>query len=363
MVDKTVKIVFALNFSRDKGVEIKEVLTFSPHYDKLNKMSLDSITSHLRSSWETICFRRSFRRYFRRRGCPLANDRGQAIIEYILLAVVAITIALALGKHFFTPLQKYGASVFSSTIACALEYGQLPAEITSEEGCDASLQAGGIGAGQGGSGRGSGPGSKGGTSRTRPDTGSQSQTPKEEAAKKNESGEGGRSSSPSSSSNRGSGGGGGSVSSVVGRRGTLQLKSPGAEAKSSRSGEIVYDSASFGGGDEGGYAIDSALGRRRRSRYRQLTGNQVYDDANAKKKKEKVIEKGGARVTASGIGEEGRPKKMTVNTQQRTKKDETQKDNWDMSRILRIALIVLMIVAILLFVFFQVSQIRKGGGG
>jgi hypothetical protein len=334
MVDKTVKIVFALNFSRDKGVEIKEVLTFSPHYDKLNKMSLDSITSHLRSSWETICFRRSFRRYFRRRGCPLANDRGQAIIEYILLAVVAITIALALGKHFFTPLQKYGASVFSSTIACALEYGQLPAEITSEEGCDASLQAGGIGAGQGGSGRGSGPGSKGGTSRTRPDTGSQSQTPKEEAAKKNESGEGGRSSSPSSSSNRGSGGGGGSVSSV-----------------------------SFGGGDEGGYAIDSALGRRRRSRYRQLTGNQVYDDANAKKKKEKVIEKGGARVTASGIGEEGRPKKMTVNTQQRTKKDETQKDNWDMSRILRIALIVLMIVAILLFVFFQVSQIRKGGGG
>lgn len=292
-------------------------------------------------------------------------------MEYILLAVVILSIAYGLGRHFFQPLQKFGSSVFTSTIACALEYGQLPAEITAEEGCSASIQAtamnGGSPSGKGGK---SGPGGKGGSS----DSGKDGNSSKSGSGKgsgsdsdSDSSNSEGSSSSSSENSESGKSGSGGSGSgsgstTVISRNGTLQLgNAPGAEGSRSSNNEIVYDSSQFEGG-EIDYSPGGSRAKRRKPIYRQIKGD-MEDDLTLRKKKTKVVEKGGGRSVAdSGGEEEGKPKRMVVSNKKDSKASETEEAAWDASKMIRMALIILMIVAILIFVFFQVSQIRKGSG-
>ncbi len=320
-------------------------------------MLLGSIRSYFKSSWETLSFRQCSWQD------PLKNQRGQSIVEYILLVVVILTIAYGLGKHFFQPLQKFGASVFTSTIACALEYGQLPAEITAEEGCSASLQATAMTGGKGGAGGASSNGKGGSSSSNSGGKNSSDSATKASKSKNGDEGGGGSTSSSGSSDvgeNGSSRGSGGSPTTIISRKGTLQLgKSPGAEANKSASNEIVYDSSGSDG--DVNYAPGGSRGRRRKPIYKPVKGEFV-DELWLRKKKEKIVDKGGGRSVASTGGEEGKPKKLIINTKRDLKKAETQEANWDMSKMLRMALIILMIIAILIFVLFQVSQIRKGAG-
>lgn len=300
----------------------------------------------------------------------LKNNNGQAIVEYILLVVVMLTIAYGLGRHFFSPLQKYGSAVFTSTIACALEYGQLPADITTEEGCSASLQATAMAGGSGGSGGGGtggkGKGGKGGGSANDPDSKNKGGDRNKEASNKSENGgSGGGANAPgdgTSSSSSGGGGRSGSPSSITSRKGTLVLKSSGGSEGGRRTPTEISVESGGGGFGEADYSVGGRFARKRKPIYKQIRGELVEEIA-LRKKKEKVVDvNAGRSVAGAGGDSEGKPKRLMVNTKREKKAAEVQQQNWDMSKILRIALIVLMVVAILLFIFFQVSQIRKGAG-
>lgn len=262
------------------------------------------------------------------------NQKGQAIVEYVLLLVIILSLFYGLSKTFFEPLQKYGTSVFTNTIACSFEYGQLPAEIISEDGCEARYEGGRL--------------SNSSNSRQRNQASS---------SKKSDSGKGDEKTqtTPATTSSSSDDSGRGRSTTLYSRGNPVQLGRPfGAESRAITSNQSYAETA--------GMRIDISdsdyLGRRgRRPILKPITGELETIILDQKKKKLGEI----TRSVASTLdGTERKIKKITVNAKKSMNaQDEAQKP-WDFYFLLRIALIILMVVAILLFVFFQVSQIRRG---
>lgn len=281
--------------------------------------------------------------------------------------IVMIGLGWVLMKSLYKPFEKYGSQFFTSTIACALEYGQLPTNIQSEEGCDASYQAQGQGSSSGsrrggpGSGGSQGKGATDGSSKEGGGNGGKNG----DDAKGKGSGSNSKSSSSGggsdvdggSSNNNGSYGGGGgnrkapTASKIVTPKGVKTIDSTSSEVASGSGIDYsVNDNRSFGAG-------------RRRRIYRPITGAMEEEvEAVQKKDKPKEIKAPVAASSGAVIGTGKKPFFKGTNAPEK-KKIESTDQKIDLSRLIRIALIILMIVAIVLFIFFQVSQIRKGGEG
>lgn len=73
----------------------------------------------------------------------LANSRGQGIVEYILVIVVVISIALAIGARLFKPFNEWARNYIGDYVACLLDQGELPSLGGQEviDGCDASFES------------------------------------------------------------------------------------------------------------------------------------------------------------------------------------------------------------------------------
>jgi len=263
------------------------------------------------------------------------NQRGQSIIEYVLLLVVVVGLFYGLSKALFEPLRKYGSDVFTNTIACAFEYGQLPAEIVTEDGCEAAFRGGRL--------------ADSSSSQSQRDSKSTTKNKMDEANKKSKP-----TSTTSSSETAGSGGSGRSTT-IYSKGNTLQLgRASGVEGKSNKTVTIAGDDSrtKFDVSDN-----DFSIKRGRRPILKPISGELETIILNAKKKKTGEINRSIASSTDTG---EKRSKKLILSNKKKSQiSDETQKP-WDFYAILRIALIFLMIMAILIFVFFQLSQIRKG---
>ncbi len=57
---------------------------------------------------------------------PKLNQQGQAVVEYALLLIVAVALAIALSRSFFQPVRKWTDFYLNTYIACLLDYGVLP---------------------------------------------------------------------------------------------------------------------------------------------------------------------------------------------------------------------------------------------
>ena len=53
-------------------------------------------------------------------------QKGQALVEYILLLVVAVAMGMAILNTFFKPFQKYADFMLGEYVQCLLDYGELP---------------------------------------------------------------------------------------------------------------------------------------------------------------------------------------------------------------------------------------------
>lgn len=78
----------------------------------------------------------------------LFQSRGQALVEYVLVLVVTISILLALVYQIFRPFQAFVKSYMGDYVQCLLETGELPSlgnketeEILADEGCDSKFSA------------------------------------------------------------------------------------------------------------------------------------------------------------------------------------------------------------------------------
>src|SRR5262245_45898196 len=74
----------------------------------------------------------------------LSSERGQGMIEYILLVVVIITMALAIGARLFKPFNEWANHYIGDYVVCLLDYGELPslggAEAFSDGECDKKFE-------------------------------------------------------------------------------------------------------------------------------------------------------------------------------------------------------------------------------
>ncbi|QDK47226.1 hypothetical protein DOM22_19675 [Bdellovibrio sp. ZAP7] len=74
----------------------------------------------------------------------LKNNRGQAVIEYVLMLVISVSLVLMLMTQIFKPFQAFVQSFMGDYLACLLETGELPAlgaDTTKESECKFSFQA------------------------------------------------------------------------------------------------------------------------------------------------------------------------------------------------------------------------------
>jgi hypothetical protein len=193
-----------------------------------------------------------------------ADQRGQAVVEYILMLVVVVSLVLG-AKKAFSSLDKFFKSYVGDYVACLMEYGELPSlgstntdlNVHSPKGgsgklCDAKFEdfsftggfaaTGGSGGGGGGSGSGGSNGGKNGNGSANSANGSQS-------GNKNSSSNASNSSNEDGDNGDGADGVGGGSSGRRGRRGGSARNNPYQNGQISKSDS--FGSADGGSGGDG----------------------------------------------------------------------------------------------------------------
>jgi len=56
----------------------------------------------------------------------LLNNSGQAIIEYVLMLIISVSLILTLVTQIFKPMEKYMQAFMGDYVQCLLETGALP---------------------------------------------------------------------------------------------------------------------------------------------------------------------------------------------------------------------------------------------
>lgn len=71
-------------------------------------------------------------------GLLSGSQKGQAVFEYVLMVIVTLSLIIGLATHFITPLRDYLQNYAGTYIECLLETGELPFIIASTESqeCD-----------------------------------------------------------------------------------------------------------------------------------------------------------------------------------------------------------------------------------
>lgn len=270
----------------------------------------------------------------------LNNQHGQALIEYVLILVITVSLILALISQVFEPIQKHLDNYMGKYIQCLLEMGELPTlgasdSPVAEEGgdCNSRFDAASLGAGRppssgsGGAGAGSGSGSDSDSSSS-----------------------GGGSSSRGGATYAGSSSRGGR--SFIGTRRGASQGIDGAAPKNEKVVEINLE----GGGSSSFFKNNTSAGRRvqgRKTRYVALTG---LTDAEKKKLERKADGSGSRTVVGEGIAP---PPKKTAVKPPELKTELPPEEPMTIGNFIRIIFIAAIIIALVIFVGGQALQMSK----
>lgn len=278
----------------------------------------------------------------------ISNQRGQALLEYVLLAVGIIIILVGLLGRFFKPMGNFASGPVKDYLECILERGELPA-LGGNPSAECTLEGPRTaGDGSGGSGRGGGKGSD----LSKGDGGNKS----DKDSKK--SGEDGGSAGGGSSANSGGGGRNGGSSRMFSK------PRPNSISEGSSSRKIANsDRDDDGEGDvqlQGNLQIRGSQGRVRRIAAKGYAGVLAQEVEKAKKKENKVRILG--KITKKDIeqGLEGEKKRLLVKNTLHTKKaDEQQTEEMNIGKFIRVILIILLVLGFLIFIGMQLNKLSK----
>lgn len=321
---------------------------------------------------------------------PLRQSGGQAVVEYILMLVILISLVLG-AKKAFSNVNDFMSDYMGDYIACLMEYGELPSLGIGEAGlnkhtgtCDANFSdftfTGGVaytGGGGGdddgdGSGPGGGDGDGGGTgtgtSGGKGKSGFSSSKNSSRNAKNDSSDTDG---SNSSSGKKGSGSDGASGGKNAGRR-----KSPYSDGRLKRSSSPYGTADGLNAGDGKVSVIDDAGdedgsgGKKRRNRRRgRYRGNRYVYDRNkyraitgamaAEIEKAQPRPRRAPAATVKKLDEEGGrlgpyKKAFTPPEKKREVAQESDESGFSFGNIFKWLLIAAMIIAIVIFFGGQV---------
>jgi len=293
---------------------------------------------------------------------PAINkQRGQGIVEYILLIVIVISIGYAILNQLFTPVSKWTEFYIGQYIDCLLDQGELPKLLGSEDVDECDYQSMTKG----------GPNSRN-QSRDRNESTTNNEGLKSQA-------------SIAQTDSKNDPNGAGSNSNTLGRasRGK-RLRVNGGSGADYRGGNynssgkrINMGNIDSKNGEDSSNISDSSLAgnlnasiisqtRRRQNRITRVRGlagrlfeyrietknNKRGPIAIPKEKLEKEAESGG--IT------ELRNKKLVIDTSSRKNKEiKFEDDSWSFGKFFRIILIILFILVIVWVVGSQLAQVSK----
>lgn len=274
----------------------------------------------------------------------LINSRGQALIEYVLLLVITVSLILALMNVMFKPFGEFIDNYMGKYVACLLEYGELPtlggdtpSPVSEDSECNKKFEAGSLAAGR----------------------------PPKDGGGDSSSGAGqrGRGGSGDSDSSESSGGGGGSYAGSNSRGGGRSIdsrrnRSMGVETGGDAGGGRVVESA-FGGGQSGQF-FSSKTSYAVGSQGRKISSVPLSGLSESEKKKIKKKKEGNAQIVASG-GEFGpAPKKISVKPPpQKTELEESPP--MTIGNFIRYLFIAALVIALVIFIGGQALQMSKSG--
>jgi hypothetical protein len=265
-------------------------------------------------------------------GSRLANSRGQAFVEYVLVLIIAVSLVLMLSNYFFKPFGEFVSDYMGKYTACLLQYGELPtlgSEIPSsvdEEGeCNARFKAATIAQGR--------PEKDGNGSQTTKTTSTKS--PDKDS--KSRQSQGGSNSGPSVSI------------AGQGSRGAETGSSRGASGKVV---EIALDSGSDGRFFNSNRSSAGSLRRPDKTSYVPILGLSEADRKNLDRKE------GRSRITAENSIK--RPtKKLLVQKPPTRMPAEAEETLWTIGNFIRFLFIAALIIALVVFIGGQALQMSK----
>jgi len=276
-------------------------------------------------------------RTFARRS--FSSSSGQGIVEYILLIVIVISVALAVSATFFKPFNEWASNYVGDYIFCLLDQAELPAlggeETVSE--CDKGFENFTFGSGRppkdgGGAGDGDGGGDDNRGARSRLNR----------------------------ANNAGDTGGGG----ASGRRRSRMNLGAGFDGGAGAAGRKISDvSDQFGSRrsarSSGGFGSRRTEISARASRYVGITGYLAQERERVARREEKIRTVGRtADMPSSFARGKNKMQEVSLSSKRRADYDITSGD-WSFGEMFRMLLIIVIIIALVLFVGSQVMQISK----
>ncbi|MFS4458860.1 hypothetical protein [Bdellovibrio sp. HCB2-146] len=268
----------------------------------------------------------------------LNNNSGQALIEYVLILVITVSLVLALIYQVFKPFQNFIQSYMGSYVQCLLETGELPSfgygeAAINEEGCDAKFAAASWNKG-------------------RPPIGTGGNTGNNQSSSSQNSG--------SSGSDSSSGSGGGSYAGSNSRNGRSMFRAPrsaprgvGEATTGGKVVEIALDGNGAGGffkGSTGGGYVRPA---------RKITAVGITGLTEEEKKKlAKKAENGGKQMVVQG-GLTPPVKKIAVKKPEPKPQVEAEESGFTIGNFIRILFIAALIIALVIFIGGQALQMSK----
>lgn len=284
------------------------------------------------------------------------SNSGQAVVEYILILVVSVTLILSLASVIFTPFQIFLNQFLGEYVSCLLESGELPPMGTDslkaktscpipkfKGGAPVSIPGGPTGSGYSSSSSSNGSNGSSSGSSDSDKNGSNSDGSNSDDSSKNRQGTRG---------NLNSGGSGG--------MGSRPTASDGAGGNSSKSRELeIPDQAGSGGPGtfSGNRFANTALGLSgKKTRAIGLDG--MTDE---QKSKLKPSERGGQTKISAGDGMIVKEKKTTIKPPERKVAGvaEEEDSGFQFGNLIRILFIIGIIVIIIALIGGQVAQMVK----
>jgi hypothetical protein len=270
----------------------------------------------------------------------LKNNHGQAVIEYILMLVISVSLVLMLMTQIFKPFQAFVQSFMGDYLACLLETGELPtlgADLQKENECKFSFQ---------------------GVSGT---NSSSSSSSKKNSGSSSSSSSSDKDSSKSSSSSSSGGTYAGSSSRPRGSSSITRARAPtkGVTGDADTGGKVIEITLDNGGGgtffktkNGASYAIEGG----RRVASIPVSGMTEEDQ----KKLEKKGESGKKSTVVSG-DMNTKPKKIAVKKPEARTVAEAPEEPVTFGNFIRWLFIAALIIALVIFLGGQALQFSKSG--
>lgn len=268
----------------------------------------------------------------------LNNNSGQALIEYVLILVITVSLILALIYQVFKPFQTFMQSYMGAYVQCLLETGELPSfgydgAAINEEGCNAKFAAASWNKGRPPLGEGGSSGDQSSSS-TRNNSSSSSD------------------SSGSSSSGRYAG--------SQSRNGRSIFRTPRAAARGvgdgGPSGKVVE--IALDGGGAGGFFKGSTGGGYVRPA-RKITAVGITGLTEDEKKKLAKKAEGGGKQMVVQDGLTPPVKKIAVKKPEPKPQIEAEEQGFTIGNFIRFLFIAALVIALVIFIGGQALQMSK----